>query len=79
MGYHLPNANQTNIALSEMFTKTMNLPRVLSTKINRDFMSVLTDYIAPSSLAKTSTTDQMASHFHHSREIHNAFYSAETF
>lgn len=62
-----------------MFSKTMNLPRQLSTKINRDFMSVLTDYIAPSSLAKTSTTDHMASHFHHSREIHNAFYSAETF
>jgi hypothetical protein len=78
-GYNLPDDKQTNRALSEMFAKIMNLPRELSPKINRDFMSVLTDYIAPSSLAKTSTTDQMASHFHHSREIHNAYYSAETF
>ena len=42
-------------------------------------MSVLTDYIAPSSLAKTSTTEQMASQFHHSRSIHDVYYSSETF
>ena len=62
-----------------MFAKIMNLPKEVSPKINRDFMSVLTDYIAPSSLSKTSTTDQMARYFHHSREIHNVYYSAETF
>jgi hypothetical protein len=42
-------------------------------------MSVLTDYIAPSSLAKTSTTEQMATQFHHSRSIHDVYYSSETF
>ena len=62
-----------------MFAKTMNLQKPQSCKINRDFISVLTNYIAPSSLAKTSTTEQMASHFHHSRVIHNNFYAAETF
>jgi superfamily II DNA helicase RecQ len=62
-----------------MFAKTMNLPKPLSPKLNRDFISVLTDYLAPSSLAKTSTTEQMASHFHHSQAIHNEYYSAYTF
>ncbi len=62
-----------------MFATTMNLPKEVSPKINRDFISVLTDYIAPSSLAKTSTTEQMASHFHHSQLIHDMFYSADTF
>ena len=62
-----------------MFAKTMNLPKGLSPKLNRDFMSVLTDYIAPASLAKTSTTEQLASHFHHSQAIHDAYYSADTF
>ena len=62
-----------------MFAKTMNLPKPLSPKLNRDFISVLTDYIAPSSLAKTSTTQQLASRFHHSQAIHNQFYSADTF
>lgn len=57
----------------------MNLKTPLSTKANRDFLSVMTDYIAPLSLSKTSTTQQMASHFHHSGDIHNKFYSAETF
>jgi hypothetical protein len=77
--YKLPEDTKINTALSEMFAKTMNLQKALSPKINRDFISVLTDYIAPSSLAKTSTTEQMASHFHHSRDIHNVYYSAETF
>lgn len=62
-----------------MFAQVMNLPKPLNPKVNRDFISVLTDYIAPSSLAKTSTSEQMASTFHHSHSIHNRFYSAETF
>lgn len=70
---------QVDCALSEMFAKTMNLTKSLSPKLNRDFLSILTDYIAPSSLAKTSTTDQLASHFHHSRTIHDTYYSANTF
>jgi hypothetical protein len=78
-GYLIPDNKQVISALSEMFAKTMNLQNPVSPKINRDFISVLTDFIAPSSLAKTSTTEQMASNFHHSRAIHNHFYSAETF
>jgi superfamily II DNA helicase RecQ len=78
-GFHIPDSRQVNPALSEMFAHVMNLPKPLNPKINRDFISVLTDYIAPSSLAKTSTTEQMASTFHHSHSIHNRFYSAETF
>ena len=75
----MPEEKQVNNALSEMFAKTMNLTKSLSTKINRDFLSVLTDYIAPSSLAKTSTSEQMASQFHHSQSIHDNFYSADLF
>ena len=78
-GYQLPDDKQINSALSEMFAKTMNLTKCLTAKLNRDFMSVLTDYIAPTSLAKTSTSEQMASHFHHSQSIHDAYYSADTF
>jgi superfamily II DNA helicase RecQ len=78
-GYKLPNDKQINTALSEMFSKTMNLPKRLSPKLNRDFISVLTDYIAPTSLAKTSTSEQMASYFHQSQSIHDVFYSADTF
>jgi hypothetical protein len=78
-GHKLPDDKHINNALSEMFATTMNLPKEVSPKINRDFISVLTDYIAPSSLAKTSTTEQMASHFHHSQLIHDMFYSADTF
>lgn len=78
-GFHIPDSRHVNTALSEMFAQVMNLPKPLNPKINRDFISVLTDYIAPSSLAKTSTTEQMASTFHHSHSIHNRFYSAETF
>jgi hypothetical protein len=78
-GYHLPDSRQVNHALSEMFAQVMNLPKPLNPKVNRDFISILTDYIAPSSLAKTSTTEQMASTFHHSHTIHDRFYSAETF
>ena len=77
--YSLPDRKKVNSALSEMFATTMNLSKPISTKINRDFMSVLTDYIAPSSLAKTSTTEQMAAQFHHSRAIHDVYYSSETF
>ena len=62
-----------------MFTKTMNLAKCLNPKINRDFISVLTNYIAPSSLSKTSTSSQMASHFHHSKTIHDNYYSADVF
>ena len=78
-GYHEPDNNHVNIALSEMFQKTMNLPKPVDTKVNRDFISVLTDYIAPSGLAKTSTTSEMASQFHHSRQIHDSFYSADRY
>jgi superfamily II DNA helicase RecQ len=78
-GYRIPEDKQINSALSEMFAKTMNLPKCLSAKLNRDFISVLTDYIAPSSLAKTSTSKQMASQFHHSQSIHDMYYSADTF
>ena len=78
-GYHEPDNNHVNIALSEMFQKTMNLPKPVDTKVNRDFISVLTDYIAPSGLAKTSTTSEMASQFHHSRQIHDCFYSADRY
>lgn len=78
-GYEIPDNKLVNQALSEMFAETMHLKKKLSPKMNRDFVSVLIDYIAPSSLAKTSTTEQMASLFHHSRAIHNQYYSAETF
>ena len=78
-GYLLPNDTQVNHALSEMFQETMQLKTPLDPKLNRDFIAVLTDYIAPSGLSKTSTTEQMASQFHHSRTIHDAWYSAETY
>ena len=78
-GYQLPEDKQINKALSEMFAHTMNLQKPMSPKINRDFISVLIDYIAPASLAKTSTSEQMASQFHHSKSIHNEYYSAETY
>jgi superfamily II DNA helicase RecQ len=78
-GFDIPDSKLVNTALSEMFAHVMNLPKQLNPKINRDFISVLTDYIAPTSLAKTSTTEQMATTFHHSHSIHNRYYSAETF
>jgi len=78
-GYHEPEEASVNCALSEMFQQVMQLPKPLDTKVNRDFISVLTDYIAPSGLAKTSTTSEMASQFHHSRSIHDCFYSADRF
>jgi hypothetical protein len=62
-----------------MFANTMRLEFPLSTKVNRDFISVLVDYLAPRSLAKTSTTDEMASLFHHSSDIHDKHYSATIF
>ncbi len=46
-GYHIPEIRQVNHALSEMFAQVMNLPKPLNPKVNRDFISVLTDYIAP--------------------------------
>jgi len=78
-GYHEPGPDNVNPALSDMFQKTMNLPHPVDTKVNRDFISVLTDYIAPVGLAKTSTTSEMASQFHHSRQIHDCFYSADRY
>jgi len=78
-GYHEPGPDNVNDALSVMFQNTMNLPKPLDTKVNRDFISVLTDYIAPVGLAKTSTTSEMASQFHHSRQIHDSFYSADRY
>jgi len=78
-GLTTPGDEQTNSALSDMFANTMRLKCPLSPKLNRDFMSVLVDYIAPRSLAKTSTTPEMASLFHHSPEVHNDHYSATTF
>ena len=78
-GYKEPSANSVNEALSVMFQRTMNLPKPLDTKVNRDFISVLTDYIAPVGLAKTSTTSEMASQFHHSRQIHDCFYAADRY
>lgn len=78
-GYHEPNEDNVNSALSDMFKSTMNLQAPVSTKINRDFIAVITDYIAPLGLAKTSTISGMASQFHHSQAIHDAFYSAETY
>ena len=77
--FSLPSNDHTNSALSEMFAKTMRLEFPLSTKVNRDFISVLVDYIAPRSLAKTSTTDEMAALFHHSSDIHDKHYSATIF
>ena len=78
-GFQLPDDSQINMALSEMFQETMKLKTPLDPKLNRDFIAVLTDYIAPSGLSKTSTTEQMASQFHHSRTIHDEWYSAETY
>ena len=78
-GYQLPDNTHVNHALTEMFQFTMKLKSPLDPKLNRDFIAVLTDYIAPSSLSKTSTTEQMASQFHHSRRIHDDWYSAETY
>ena len=75
----LPSNNLINQAISEMFAKTMQLQSPLGTKMNRDFISVLIDYLAPRSLAKTSTTKEMASLFHHSPEIHDKHYSASIF
>ena len=78
-GYSEPANDTLNAALSDMFQHTMNLPAPMSTKVNRDFIAVLTDYIAPRALAKTSTTSSMASQFHHSQIVHDKFYSAETY
>ena len=77
--FSLPSNDHINSALSKMFAKTMRLEFPLSTKVNRDFISVLVDYLAPRSLAKTSTTDEMAALFHHSSDIHDKHYSATIF
>lgn len=68
-GYKLLDKVHVNTALPEIFAK-----KPLTPKLNRDFISVRIDCITPWSLAKTSTTGQVAAYFYHSQAIHNAFH-----
>ena len=77
--YSLPNATGANKAADEMFANVMGLSKPAGSKINRDLIAQMTNFIAPKSLGRTSTHNRMAAQFHHSEAIHDEYYSSSTY
>ena len=77
--YNIPDLEQADRAADDMFTEVMGFEQNIGTKLARDLIGQMTNYIAPQHLGKTSTNAQTANQFHHSQAIHHAHYSSETF
>ena len=77
--YNIPDLKHADRAADDMFTDIMGFHKNIGTKLARDLMGQITNYIAPQHLGKTSTNAQTARQFHHSQAVHHARYSSETF
>ena len=74
----VPLQEEAKAAARDMFRKIFGVTST-NTKEFREFCILIVNYIAPSSLAKTSTTAEFASQFHHKISIHNSNYASTTF
>lgn len=74
----VPIQDEAKNAARDMFKLIFGITST-NTKEYREFCILIVNYIAPSSLAKTSTTPEFASQFHHSSSMHNSTYSSTIF
>ena len=74
----VPIQDEAKNAARDMFKLIFGITST-NTKEYREFCILIVNYIAPSSLAKTSTTPEFASQFHHSGSMHNSTYSSTIF
>ena len=79
LSYNIPDLKHADRAADNMFTEIMGFHKNIGTKLARDLMGQITNYIAPQHLGKTSTNAQTARQFHHSQAVHHLRYSSETF
>src|SRR6056300_354361 len=71
----VPTQEEAKDAARNMFRLIFGISST-NTKEYREFCVLIVNYIAPSSLAKTSTTPGFALQFHHSPSVHDSTYSS---
>ena len=64
--YSLPSNDKAKDAANDFFGKVMGMEKPPGTKIARDLMAMITNYIDPKSLSNISTSIKSAMQFHHS-------------
>ncbi len=74
----VPAQEEAKAAARDMFRLIFGISST-NTKEYREFCILIVNYIAPSSLARTSTIPEFASQFHHSRQVHDSTYSSTLF
>ena len=73
----LPIQDDAKMAAGDMFRSIFGVST--NTKDYREFCIQIMNYLAPVSLAKTSTPAEFARQFHHSSSMHNDAYSSSRF
>ena len=75
----LPKDSSARDCADNAFQIIMGLEQPLGTKVNRDIIGVICNYICPDSEGRTTTRAEYAQQFSHSQAIHTRFYSSEVF
>jgi superfamily II DNA or RNA helicase len=71
----IPTQDDSKEAAKNMFHKVFNV--VVDSKGCRELLIQIANYIAPISLAPTTTSPEFAKQFHHSPSMHNSTYSSK--
>jgi hypothetical protein len=74
----IPTQDASRKAANAMFQKVFNVS-VTSTGDCRHFMIQIANYLAPRSLAPTTTYNEVAKQFHHTPAMHHKHYSSQTY
>lgn len=75
----LPSLESAPAAAAETFSTIMRLPKIVSTKICRDFILQIINYLMPEGLGKYTTSKAAAEQCHHSWITHQNSYHSTVF
>jgi len=77
--FSLFSVEEAPAAAAEMFSIIMGLGKTVSTKICRDFIVQIMNYLSPQATGKFTTSKDFAEQFHHSWKTHQQSYSSTVF
>ena len=75
----IPSLEAAPSAAAEIFCSVMQLPTIVTTKICRDFLVQIMNYLSPEANGKFTTSKERAEQFHHSWKTHGNSYSSTVF
>lgn len=77
--FSLFSMEEAPVAAAEMFSIIMGLEKTVSTKICRDFIVQIMNFLSPQATGKYTTSKEFAEQFHHSWKTHQQSYSSTVF